>query len=150
MFKTGLKLWLVIIGIFLVLSILIFIGKVILFPAHVVNSAVDGAYNIVTKTLDADNIIYNYEWFKQEWEDYKAISQKVETAEKQKKSFNDEAGTRDKWTFEDKNEYSRLSSILQGLQNQRNDLVATYNARSKMVNRSIFKQGVPNQIEQGQ
>ena len=102
---------------------------------------------IVKKTLDADNVLYKYEWFKQTYQDVKAIALKIKNAEAQIAQFKHDAGDRPSWSFEDKNEHNRLNTILLGLRNQREDVVATYNARSKMANRAIFKTGeLPEQI----
>ena len=103
---------------------------------------------IVEKTLDADNVLYNYEWFKQTYQDVKAIDLKIGNAKVGVNQFKTDAGPRVDWTFEDKNEYSRLNAIVLGLKNQREDVVAQYNARSKMANRAIFKSGeLPEQLQ---
>lgn len=94
---------------------------------------------IIEKTLDSDNIINNYEWFKQQYADVQAIDKKIVAAETAVASFKAEAGDRSTWTFEDKQESSRLGSVLLGLQNQRASMVAEYNARSQMANRNLFK-----------
>lgn len=102
---------------------------------------------VIEKTMDADNILYNYEWFKQTHQDFKAINGKIENSKEALDQFVATAGLRENWSFEDKNEYSRLNTIVLGLKNQRQDIVATYNARSKMANRAIFKRGVPETLE---
>lgn len=94
---------------------------------------------VATKTFDADNIIHNYEWFKQQYNDYEAIKMKIARAETSIGSFKKSAGERKEWTFEDKNEYSRLTSISDGLIYQKEDIISKYNARSQMGNREIFK-----------
>jgi hypothetical protein len=120
----------------------VWIGGLILFP-------VQQAGRVVEKTLDADNVIYNYEYFKQAWQDVQAMDQKIITARTAIDDFNVSAGGRDKWDFRDKEESARLSTNLTGLRNVRNDMVATYNARARMVNRSIFMgKDVPSSIEQ--
>ena len=102
---------------------------------------------VIGKVLDADNILYNYEWFKQTYQDVRAIDLKIKNAKDMVKAFKADAGARESWAFEDKTEYSRLNAIFLGLQNQRADIVATYNARSKMASRSIFKTGeLPEQL----
>jgi len=93
---------------------------------------------IIEKTLDADNVISNYEWFKNTYHDIQATDIKISIAQEDIKNFNESAGSRNKWTFEDKNESSRLSSVLTGLKNYRQDLTAQYNARAKMLNRKFF------------
>lgn len=108
------------------------------------------AARVVEKTIDADNVIYNYEWFKQRHEDIQAIDRKIVDAKAAADTFKEEAGPRDKWHREDREEHSRLSSVHLGLTQQRADIVADYNARSRMANRSIFKAGdveLPERIE---
>jgi hypothetical protein len=99
------------------------------------------AGRIVNKTIDADNVIYNYEWFKQRHEDIGAIDAKIEFSSRAVAQFKEEAGARADWKREDREEHSRLSSVELGLNQQRADLAAEYNARSRMVNRAIFKAG---------
>lgn len=133
---------------FVVLPILGFLGKIIFFPARTAQKGVESAYEITDKTLDADNVIYNYEWFKQQYEDIQATRRKRENAKQAILSFKKTAGPRKNWTFEDKNEYARLNSVHLGLNNHLENLIATYNARSKMATRSIFKEGlIPETME---
>lgn len=99
------------------------------------------AGRIVSKTIDADNVIANYEWFKLRYEEIQAIDAKILGAAKAVDRFVKDAGPRKDWHREDREEYSRLTSILLGLNQQRSDLAAEYNARSRMVNRKIFKAG---------
>lgn len=102
---------------------------------------------VATKTFNADNMIYNYEWFKQQYNDYEAINNKIIQSKKSVKSFKAEAGNRKEWTYEDKNEYSRLVNISDGLSYQKQDIISQYNARSQMANREIFKTNdLPTQL----
>jgi len=104
---------------------------------------------IVQKTFDADNVLYNYEWFKQQNADIIAIGTKSANAQAALESFEASAGPRSSWTFEDKQRDMQLASIAFGLKNQRASMVAEYNARSSMANRSIFKTGeLPDHINQ--
>lgn len=96
---------------------------------------------IVEKTIDADNVIANYEWFKQRYQDIQAVDAKVSGAVLAASSFVEFAGERSSWHREDREEHSRLNSILLGLRQQHSDLAAEYNARSRMANRNIFKLG---------
>lgn len=99
------------------------------------------AGRIVNQTIDADNVLYNYEWFKQRHEGINAIDRKIEESKFAITSFDEAAGDRADWHREDREEHARLSAVLLGLKQQRADLAAEYNARSRMVNRSIFKAG---------
>ena len=82
------------------------------------------AGRIVNKTIDADNVIYNYEWFKQRHEDIGAIESKIELSVNAVDSFESSAGERKDWHREDREEHARLSTVRLGLEQQRADLVA--------------------------
>lgn len=88
---------------------------------------------IVQKTLDADNVIYNYEWFRQQYQDVLAMDAKIAVQVEAAA-----AATGD--------EKTRISSIVNGLKVKRAQMVADYNARGSMANRSIFTAGLPQQI----
>lgn len=105
------------------------------------------AGRVMERTLDADNVIYNYEWFKRQREDVAAMDVKLRDAEASKTSFEQSAGPRDTWKFDDRTEWNRLNAIVLGLRNQRTDMVAEYNAKAKMANRNIFMTGdLPAQL----
>lgn len=97
------------------------------------------ATGVVERTINPDNVIANYEWFKRQVQDVKAIDVRLRASQLTLDQFNAVAGPRDKWTFEDKQEHARLSSIVLGLQGQRASMVAEYNARTEMANRALFK-----------
>lgn len=125
-----------------------FIMRAVLFPVHTASKLIETGYDTVDKTLTADNAIYNYEWFKQQKEDIDATSKKLDIATKAVETFKVEAGARDSWTFEDKNESARLSAVAQGIEGSLKDMIATYNARAKMANRNIFQDGIlPNYLD---
>jgi hypothetical protein len=123
-----------------VIGFVVFFSIVIGGIGFVANPFRQGA-NIINKTIDADNVIYNYEWFKQRHEDIGAIDTKIVQADKVVEQFKEDAGPRPDWHREDREESARLSSVAMGLKQQKADLAAEYNARSRMVNRSIFKAG---------
>ena len=110
-------------------------------PFHAISNIQETGHGIIDKTLNAENTIYNYEWFKQQYESYLAIKAKIVETESAIENFKIEAGPRSQWNYYDTNEFNRLNSVLLGLRQILNDLVAEYNARSKMVNRAIFKTG---------
>ena len=119
-----------------------FVLKTLFFPVHVLDKTIQTGYDTVDKTLNADNAIYNYEWFKRQKESIDATNKKLEIASKAVTSFEQSAGTRKDWTFEDKGEDARLRSISQGIESQLKDMIAEYNARTKMANREIFQDGI--------
>lgn len=96
-------------------------------------------FGVVADTLDSDNVKYNYEWFKNTHESINALESQIKTARRAVVQFKAEAGPRNTWHREDREDYARLNAVLQGLRNQRASVAADYNARSRQVNRAIFK-----------
>lgn len=103
-------------------------------PLNIVNQ---GA-RVINKTVDADNVIYNYEWFKRQCQDIEAQDTKIANAQAELEAFDSSAGARSDWTFEDKTEHSRLTTNVTGVKNVRAEMVAEYDARARMMNRAIF------------
>ena len=129
----------------LVLLALLQLGSCLFRPvAH----AAEQANRIFEKTVDADNVLYNYEWFKSQYQEVKSLERKVGIAEAAIASFEASAGPRAGWDFRTRDESFRLSANLSGVRNVRSDAVAEYNARARMANRSIFMgRDVPDHIE---
>lgn len=133
---------LTIVAIVIAVIVLGFVLRYILFPISALDKGIDVAYEVMDKTLDADKAIYNYEWFKQTAEDIKALGKKEDRAEQNIQIFMETADN----SREDKNEIARLRAIKTGLANMLDDTIAKYNARSQMVNRAIFKDNLPSNI----
>lgn len=94
---------------------------------------------VVTRVTDPDRIIQNYEWFEETYNDALALDRQIGNAQSQVSGFIESAGERSDWSREDKTEHSRLNSIVLGLRNQREGVVAEYNAKSNLLTRNLFK-----------
>lgn len=91
---------------------------------------------------------FEYEWFKTQYEDYQAIQEKITDQQKSLDDFRADLGPRKEWDRTDKIEYDRLNSIKVGLEQQKADIAAKYNAKSKMSTRNVFKSNdLPYQLE---
>lgn len=99
--------------------------------------------DIVTKTFEANNAIYNYHWFQERSEAIKATRVQIDNAKLSLQAFETAAGPRKDWTFEDKTESARLNAVVLGLQNHYQSMVGEYNARANEVDRAIFQDGLP-------
>ena len=104
---------------------------------------IDTNRGIIEKTYTAENALVQYHWFKERFEAIKATENKIKIAKEAQVSFEASAGIRKDWTFEDKNEYARLSSVVLGLKSHYEDIVAEYNAKSRESDRAIFKDNLP-------
>ncbi len=125
-----------------------FLLNIIFFPVNTAQKMVETAYDAQDKVLNADNAIYNYEWFKQKKADIDASKVQLVNARVSQESFLQAAGPRTSWTFEDKTEDARLRSVVLGLENYLQSQIGDYNARASMATRNIFEDHVlPNFID---
>lgn len=107
------------------------------------DSQVNMNRDIVKKTYQADNALYNYHWFQERSEAIKATKVQIDNAKLSQQAYESSAGPRKEWTFEDKTESARLNAVVLGLQNHYQEIVAEYNARANEVDRAIFQDGLP-------
>lgn len=133
---------LVILG-FVGLSVLGMALNIITLPWLKLGAQVQTNRDIINKTYNADNVIYNYEWFKSRLQEIKAAEIQIKNSQDTLKAFESSAGPRSEWTFEDKTEHARLSSVVLGQKNHYETLVAEYNARASQANRNIFQDDLP-------
>jgi hypothetical protein len=143
------KVFLGVVTTLLAVILLIAIGlgiQAIFFPVNTIQKSIDTAYEVTNKTMTGENAIYNYEYFKSQEESISALYKKEARAKEEVESFKKLYGNPAKWGMEEKNEYARLNTVATGLGNQLDDAIADYNAKSKMVNRSIFKDNLPSNI----
>lgn len=126
--RTTLNVMLSAVAILTVVGGAIYLGRIALQPLA-----------IASKTLDADNVIANYEWFHQQFEDINANGQRLGAARDALSSFEASVGDRSAWKFDDRQEWNRLHMIVLGLEGARAEMIATYNARTEMQNRDLFR-----------
>ena len=136
------KTFLIIFLLFIGLIVGGFMVRLIFFPVHTAEKMMNTAYDAVSKTINADNAIYNYEWFKQTHQDIVAQKAQLQNAIKAADSFKQEAGERKDWSFDDKQESARLNSVQLGIENNLEQTIANYNARASMANRNIFENNI--------
>ena len=134
-------------SVFIGVILLSFIIKVVFFPINTINKSIDTAYKVVDKTIDADNAIYNYEWFKSQEAYIKQCLKNEEIAKEEWNNFKKQLPEdRQQWAREDKNEESSLRNSYYALEKLTNKAMEDYNAKSSMANRAIFKDNLPSNI----
>ena len=121
--------------------------KALFLPVFTVTSQISSAGDVIGKTYDADNAIYNYEWFKQRYEDIDATEKQITNTKLSMDSYIDMYGNASNWDWQTKQDYNSLSSVYLGQQNYYEGIVAEYNARSQMANREIFKDKLPLHVD---
>lgn len=135
----------------LVLIIVVLAGgwalKAGMLPFLTVTKQIDSAGQIIDKTYDSDSAIYNYEWFKQRYEDIQATENKISDTKQNMEDYRDLYGNASGWDWQTKADYNSLNKVYLGQQNYYEEIVADYNARSKMANREIFKDKLPLHVD---
>ena len=122
--------------------------KIVLFPVNTLEESIDTAYEVVDKTLTAENAIYNYEWFIDQEASIRACITNEEIAKEEYDLYLEMLPEdRTTWTREEKQEESSLRNSYYALQKLSNLQMEDYNAKSSMVNRNIFKDNLPSNID---
>jgi hypothetical protein len=130
--KTGMSAASVAILCFAILSVIGGAAALITLPMRT-------ATGVAERTFNPDAVIANYEWFKRQVQDVKAIDGRLDAARRARSDFEASAGGRETWKSDDRQEWNRLNSIVLGLEGQRTSMVAEYNARTQMANRDLFR-----------
>lgn len=121
-------IWLVFVLVLLALA-LGFAGRMLSRPAA-----------IVDRVTDPDRVIANYEWFEEAYNDCLALDAKIATTAKQIDSqFEGLPDDRTEWSRQDRDAYAQWNTTLNGQRSQRQNIVAEYNAKSKLITRSLWK-----------
>lgn len=109
------------------LLILLLLAMVAFSGCYVVSDAAGAARTISRRTLDGDSILANYEWYHSTYTDAKS---KVGVFN----NYNHQMSV-----IKDQDMLNRMLVEQNGVYAYINDLCGQYNARSKMMNRSLFK-----------
>lgn len=132
---------------YLVLGYTLVAMNIVALPLFKLQTQVNSAQGIITKTYDPNNAIYNYDWFKERYQSIQALDTQIQQAQDSETSYNaDLPKDRSTWGYAQQTESARLHSVVLGLQQAKQQQVAEYNARAQEVNRNIFINGLPTFI----
>jgi hypothetical protein len=121
--SSGVKLFLAVLGWVFILAV-VYVSAQFMFTAAQVATAPG---RVISKTLDTDNIIHNYEWFHDAHGQYKT---RVAQLSSHREAYLATAG--------DQAERNRLRVEVFAVQQSCRDLANRYNANATKTNRSIF------------
>lgn len=130
------------IGAILAITVVGGLMRVLFFPVNTATKLIDTAYDAQDQVLNAENAIYNYEWFKQKYQDIEATKRQYKVSKANYDSYVSDLGDRSTWGFEDKGEVARLNAVVLGLQTNLESQIGDYNARANMATRNIFEDSV--------
>lgn len=103
----------------------------------------------VEQTMDADNAIQEYEWFRQQYQDIEAQRNQIDNSYEELDRFYDTYGKDPSdWSRTTKERHNRIQQRITGNQNMLDQMVADYNARSQQANNAIFKCHLPYQVDE--
>lgn len=122
-------------------AVLFFVAAVSFNIAGVGSAILTAPGRVISKTLETNNIIGNYEYFTDAYTN--VIPRQKQAYINAKESYESFLtllpADREKWKTADKAEASRLNSILLANKNVYVGTITEYNAKSQMLNRNIFK-----------
>lgn len=121
--------------------------KAALLGPKTVTTQIDSAGAIIEKTYDADNAIYNYEWFKQQDADITAMIAVIQNTKRNMDDYKAMYGDPKEWDWQTRQDYNSLNTKCLGQQNGYETLVNDYNARASMANRNVFQDKLPLHID---
>ena len=141
--KTAKIVWLVILAI-IVIPLLSIGGKILFAPVaiatHAVDEGIEASKEVISIVVDGKNIILNYEYFYNSYNDILASVGKVGDANEAYESLM--AGypdNSDEWSFTQRKIWETRNERRNSLKSVLRDQVSDYNARSSMLTRNIFK-----------
>ena len=112
-----------------------------------VTTQISSAGDIIEKTYDADNAIYNYEWFKQQYADIQAAEKIISNTAEIRNDYIDMYGDPKEWGWQTKADYNSINTKYLGQKNHYETLVEDYNARASMANRNVFQDKLPLHVD---
>jgi len=138
--KSIAKIWLSVLGIVFILGVVGFVGKAVLFPVHVLDKTAETGYGIVDKTLNADNVLFNYEQFHDLYQGAKQQAVNISNSKTQinnlKETYGEDAS---KYPKDVRSDLSFQQQTLEGYLLQYQKIASEFNSNSKKLNRELFK-----------
>jgi len=120
-----------------------FIGAglgIITLPGHVASNSVQTVHDVVDKTINADNALFNYEEFFNKYEGAKMQAINIKNTEKAIQILKDIYGSDAiKWPKDVRGDYSNLQQNIEGYKMMYQKITQEYNADSQKFNRNLFK-----------
>lgn len=112
-----------------------------------VTTQISSAGDVIEKTYDADNAIYNYEWFKQQYADIQAAEKIISNTAEIRNDYISMYGDPKNWDWQTKADYNSINTKYLGQKNHYEILVEDYNARASMANRNVFQDKLPLHVD---
>lgn len=109
------------------------------FSLEYANKVAKSGEEVVEQTIDTDNVLYNYENFKDLYNEAKAQVAKIESAEEQKQGLKETHGEPKEFPEDIRKELADLNENIAGFEKQYQSIVKQYNSDSSKLNRNLFK-----------
>ncbi len=125
-----------IVVVLLAIVVFMLVGQVGFFASRAVNTE----HQIVNQTFNGTNVVFQYDWFFNEYQSYQGLQQQIAVANQTLKNYEATLPKNpSSWTWEENDQVSQDQQIVQGLQNQLITVIHAYNAHSLEINRGIFR-----------
>ncbi len=128
---------------------IVFILAIGVFVKWGCDTLVGSGKGVVEKTLNPDNVLFNYEYFHDQFQSYNKLQSMLKTTIDTKETLIETIGKdRTKWSDYDKFDYLKLEQQEVAIRNQISECITKYNAESSKINVKIFKdKNLPYRLE---
>ena len=134
---------------FIGLLALVLVVKIVVLPLFVADQVVESGKGVVSKTLDSDNVIFNYENFHNLYQGAKQQAANIQNTDKSIQNLKDTYGEPSTWNEETQKENQHLQENKDGYLLMYQKIVSEYNADSAKLNRKLFKdKNLPAELSQ--
>lgn len=105
--------------------------------------------NIRDESIQGDDAVREYRWFRQQWHDIQAHKNRIDNIEQEHRRFHQLHGNdTDDWSRQAYDRHEDIHMRLTGTRNQLETYIAEYNARSDDATRALFKCGLPYNVDE--
>ena len=116
-------------------------------PVHTITNTVQTAHDVTDKVVNADQALYNYEWFKDQEQSIKKVQIQETQALQAVKDYESKLPEdRSEWSDNQEDRDNFLSTTAQGFTYELDQEIADWNSNSAKVNRSLWKNNLPMTI----
>lgn len=104
---------------------------------------------VIEDTVTSENAIEEYEWFRMQYSEIETERNQLENARGERERFYEVYGEDPQnWSRTAEEEHNRIQTRITAREDELDNLVGEYNARSEMRNRALFKCQLPYQVDE--
>lgn len=146
---TNERNWAVIVGVALSFFIILNVVSYIWFPFLPWTEQRQAGEQIVRQEIDAEKALEDYRWFRTQYREIEAQRNIIQNHYDEEEQFHETYGDDpSQWSRQAETRHNRIHQRITGNQNQLENLVAEYNARSDDATSAVWKCHLPYKVDE--